>query len=295
MLIVAVHCTGLVDLDGWTAAAWRVLLGWPWCHQAMAEANVAAGSFFVWIVAFRTLDTLPATKQFRLVPRPAQPPLTFVWNSLKAVTGGVEQGSSRLARVWASLPVYLGAIAALHSVKQPRMLDEAPPTFFRLSLEVGFGILAYDFVFYWIHLFMHIFPRLPHGHSVHHELVEANVSGGKVAFLEAESVVNHSLADGLMQVCVNIAVQNIPLFGLPKHKLSRLLHNVLVTYLLVEAHAGLDLPWSTHRVFPEVFGGAIRHEIHHQSHRCCFHQFFTYLDDVLGYGPPAPRSAKLAD
>lgn len=53
------------------------------------------------------------------------------------------------------------------------MLDEAPPTFFRLSLEVGFGILAYDFVFYWIHLFMHIFPRLPHGHSVHHELVEA--------------------------------------------------------------------------------------------------------------------------
>jgi hypothetical protein len=44
----------------------------------------------------------------------------------------------------------------------------------------------------------------------------------------------------LAQVLVNIAVQNVALPWLPgrKHSLSRLVHNSLVPYLLVEAHSG---------------------------------------------------------
>jgi len=99
-------------------------------------------------------------------------------------------------------------------------------------------------------------------------------------------VVNNSLVDAVLQVSTNIVVQNLPLLGVGKHKLSRLLHNVVVTYLLTEAHAGLDLPWGSHRLCPGVLGGAPRHEAHHHLHRCCFHQFFTYLDDLLGLGPP---------
>lgn len=297
LLIAALHLTGRVALDAWVARFWGVIHRQPWCHEAMAEAHVAAFSFFVWIVVFRSLDTLKVTKQFRFVQRPPQPPLTFLKNSWEAVVGGGNREHDRLIRVWASFPVYLGAIAALHMVKAAKPLEDSPPSFNRLIGEIGFGICAYDFVFYWLHLAMHLFPRLPHGHGIHHALVEANSDGRRVAFLEAESVVNHSLVDGALQVGVNILVQNMSLFGMPKHKMSRFIHNALVTYLLVEAHAGLDLPWCTHRIFPEVFGGAFRHEIHHQSHKSCFHQFFKYLDDFFGYGPPqaAPPPGKASD
>jgi hypothetical protein len=48
-----------------------------------------------------------------------------------------------------------------------------------------------------------------------------------------------------------------------KHTLSRLAHNVLVTFLLVEAHAEFDTPISPHNLFPWVYGGALRHRYHH--------------------------------
>lgn len=91
--------------------------------------------------------------------------------------------------------------------------------------------------------------------------------------------------DGALQVLVNILVQQISPFGGDKHPLSRLLHNVLVTYLLVESHSGYDLPWQSHRLFPEIFGGAPHHEMHHHNGRVYYQQFFTYLDTLFGFTP----------
>jgi len=256
----------------------------------MVEAVVAAVSFLTWITWFRCLHLLPSMRLFRFVPRAPQPPIIAeVWAALR---GGQQMKveHQRLRREIASFPVYLAGIALLHVARAPRPLEAQPPSFSRLVGEVALGIWAYDFVFYWIHLLMHRWPQLPHGHMVHHELNGESIEG-KARFLEAEHVVNHSLLDGALQVAVNIFVQNLPLLGEPKHKLSRLVHNVVVTYLLTEAHAGLDLPWSSHRVFPELFGGALRHEVHHRLHKCCFHQFFKYLDDLLGYGPPVEALA----
>lgn len=251
----------------------------------MLEATVAALSFLSWIVWFRCLQVLPSMRCFRFVQRPPAPPIMLdVWVALR---GGSKLTADhrRLRRELASFPVYLSGIALLHVVRAPKPLEAQPPSFSRLVGEVALGIWAYDFIFYWIHLSMHKWPQLPLGHMVHHE-ASGKHGEGTATFLEPEHVVNHSLLDGALQVAVNIFVQNLPLLGCPKHKLSRLVHNVLVTYLLTEAHAGLDLPWGSHRVFPELFGGALRHEIHHRLHKCCFHQFFMYLDDLLGYGPP---------
>lgn len=100
--------------------------------------------------------------------------------------------------------------------------------------------------------------------------------------------VQNSYMDAGIQVAINILVQNLSPWGLGcKHPLSRVLHNLLVTYLLTEAHSGYDLPFQSHRVFPGIFGGAPRHEEHHQSGDVCFHQFFVYLDDLRGRGPRA--------
>eukprot|EP00747_Dinoflagellata_sp_TGD_P035684 gnl/TRDRNA2_/TRDRNA2_138017_c0_seq2.p1 gnl/TRDRNA2_/TRDRNA2_138017_c0~~gnl/TRDRNA2_/TRDRNA2_138017_c0_seq2.p1 ORF type:complete len:258 (-),score=18.95 gnl/TRDRNA2_/TRDRNA2_138017_c0_seq2:147-920(-) len=251
----------------------------------MIEAIVAAVSFFMWIFWFRSLDSIGWVQRFRIVERPPRPVGTFVQDFYAAMASirALTSKQRRVLRVWASLPVYILTIALLHMFCSPKQVEAEPPSFLRLIAELALGIWAYDFVFYWIHLLMHRWPRLPHGHMVHHEL-SGEMPGAR--FLEADSVVNHSLADGALQVAVNILVQNLPLCGRPKHKLSRFLHNILVTYLLTEAHSGLDLPWSTHRIFPGVFGGALRHEAHHHMHTCCYHQFFIYLDDLLGYGPP---------
>ena len=54
-----------------------------------------------------------------------------------------------------------------------------------------------------------------------------------------------------------------------KDPLSRALHNLMVTYLLTEAHSGYDLPFMSHRLFPGVFGGPVAHEQHHQQGGGC--------------------------
>jgi hypothetical protein len=87
-----------------------------------------------------------------------------------------------------------------------------------------------------------------------------------------------------------------------RHVFSRFVHNLLVTWLLCEAHSGYDLPWMTHRnplafLFsgstssvhgapppPLVVGGAPAHNTHHNRGDVHFQQFFTYLDQVRSRG-----------
>merc|ERR1719498_1740228 len=92
----------------------------------------------------------------------------------------------RALRVWASLPVYLAGIWILHCVRDPRPIEKTPPTFLRLVGELVFGIFAYDFIFYWLHLLMHVFPHSLHGHHLHHELSVTKHDDSKINFLEAE-------------------------------------------------------------------------------------------------------------
>ena len=51
-----------------------------------------------------------------------------------------------------------------------------------------------------------------------------------------------------------------------------MLHNLVVTRLLAEAHSGYDLPWMTHRAWPRVFGGAKAHDAHHVQGDRHFHR-----------------------
>lgn len=87
-----------------------------------------------------------------------------------------------------------------------------------------------------------------------------------------------------VQVIVNIIVQQLSPWG-SKHVLSRLLHNLVVTYLLSESHSGYDLPFMSHRVFPAIFGGSPRHNAHHNRGDVYYQQFFMYIDDALGFTP----------
>jgi sterol desaturase/sphingolipid hydroxylase (fatty acid hydroxylase superfamily) len=148
------------------------------------------------------------------------------------------------------------------------------PEFPRVFVEVLTGIVAYDFLFFWIHLAMHKYPPLNmiHMHLVHHDQ----------RMLCASEVQHHSAVDAFLQVATNIIVQNMHTtwYG-KKHTLSRLLHNVVITYMLTEIHAGYDGFWSLHNIFPKIYGGAKRHEEHHKYGCIFYQQFFMYLDNIL--------------
>lgn len=145
---------------------------------------------------------------------------------------------------------------------------EQAPSFGALAAELACGIVLYDLLFFPLHLAMHRapIPWLRALHGYHHRQKHT---------LNALETVQHSFADGALQVVVNVLVQQVTPFGPlgAKHPLSRLLHNVLVTYLLCESHSGYaDLPFMMHRLWPGLFGGAPRHEGHHHDGRVSYQQ-----------------------
>ena len=186
--VATLHGMGFIDLDSLVASVWLELYSWPAAHWAMIEALVAALAFFGWISLFFILNEIPSVKPFRMVVRAESHPLNAHCLTLGSYS-----------RVYASLPLYLGGVFALHCVKAAGKVPEDPPTAFRLFTELCLGIVAYDFIFYWIHLAMHKFPNSWHKHETHHELKVHPVCG--TSFLGVELVVNHSLEDALMQVC----------------------------------------------------------------------------------------------
>jgi hypothetical protein len=236
------------------------------------EAYVASCSFALFILFFKTLHTTSLSR-YRF---PTAKTINFVGKL------SLDMG------IFISLPVYLLAIHSYHRLNQTPSLNtqrspinhSIPPSLFRLATELIVGLIAYDSIFFFIHKLLHkstfLFHHI-HSHHHHHN------------HLTPGSTVSHSLIDGMLQVMTNIAVQQYSLFGY-KHTYSRLLHNVLVTYLLVEAHSEFDAPWSLHNIFGEkIYGGALRHRYHHARKTVHYSQFFTFLDDWYGSSVSAQK------
>lgn len=122
---------------------------------------------------------------------------------------------------------YLGTIAAYHEWVHPKSpVPCQVPSFGLVAGEVLFGIFAYDALFAPLHYFMHRCPPLRGIHAFHHRRESHHA-------LVPVEVVQHSYVDASLQVAVNILVQNISPFGGlgQKHALSRILHNIIVTFV----------------------------------------------------------------
>ncbi|MES1909752.1 MAG: hypothetical protein MHM6MM_002446 [Cercozoa sp. M6MM] len=177
---------------------------------------------------------------------------------------------------------YLAPILLYDAFGTRRRMETEAPSMRMLVMQVASSVWAYDFIFFWIHLMMHydhflsakevpqflrpIVRHLRQWHLRHHT----------VSPVDATETVRHSFADAALQVLVNVAVLN----AFKLHALSRIVHNVAVTYLLCDAHSGYNLPWQPHKVVPWVFGGSRRHFQHHlRKGRVYYAQFSCYLDD----------------
>lgn len=241
-------------------------------QNSLLEAYVASISFFVWGCIYFILDYTSFSK-YKYTSNNKKS-INHIDHNLK-----IKDGIYSLY----SMVCYLISIYILHIYVNKIYIPEfrTLPSLFRFITELSTGIILYDFIFWFIHLSLHKVPLFyKYIHSTHHTHTQ----------LSACITVKHSLIDAALQVGVNILVQNISFFG-NKHIVSRLCHNILITYMLMEIHTEYNLPWALHNIFPSIFGGSLRHRYHHASlsynvngnKNVFYHQFFKYMDDLCGY------------
>jgi sterol desaturase/sphingolipid hydroxylase (fatty acid hydroxylase superfamily) len=78
------------------------------------------------------------------------------------------------------------------------------------------------------------------------------------------------------------------------HPLTRAIFNIVVIWLITEAHCGTSFPWALHNVVPLVAGPVV-HDIHHTKGTVNFQKFFKHLDWLFGTLESEPTSTIYAD
>lgn len=269
-LTAVVYMVNPEALDASISSLYSSIQNWDAANSPMFEAKVAVFGFLVPIIGFSSLHLLLSkedTEKSRFDGK--MPTRPFEWAEIE---------NWNLA--FNPVTAYLGSIWIYHQFIHPHgALPELAPTFGVFAIELIFGVWLYDLLFFPLHSLMHRskLSGMRKVHGYHHRVTSHS--------LNALETVQHSYLDGFLQVAVNVLVQQISPFGGfgHKHFLSRLAHNLVVTYLLTEAHSGYDLPWMSHRIFPEILGGSPRHEMHHHDGRVYYQQYFKYLDDFFGF------------
>mmetsp|Transcript_52286 Transcript_52286/g.170045 ORF Transcript_52286/g.170045 Transcript_52286/m.170045 type:complete len:251 (-) Transcript_52286:172-924(-) len=229
------------------------------CTQWWVEPLIASVSFTAWMNLFALFEkeSSSAFVQRLLAVAQADMPVlcsywagVYAWIALVDPPAGVESGC-----------------------------PESPSDSLLLFAETAGGLVAYDFLFFWLHLAMHCWPWFGRllDHARHHDRDDtgASVQAQGSAF----RTVRHSFVDGALQVFVNICVQRHTVWGSPKSRLARWLHNILVTMLLSEAHSTGSLRIAR-RLPVALVRGVHEHHLHHRHRGLPFQQFFSYLDDA---------------
>lgn len=190
---------------------WESFVTSPIGQWDMLEAYLSGICFAIYIIFFRLLDQVPSMRKYRISQGTKPIPLFQP-----------DPNNS-----WVPLMLYLMTIHVFHYYYPKPLPDFTSPSGIRVAFELITGIFVYDFIFFWLHYAMHKIPLLSFcNHHVHH--TQNTMCSSEVQ--------HHSLLDGTFQVLVNIFVQRMHTpFG-AKHYLSRLLHNIIITYMLTEIH-----------------------------------------------------------
>ncbi|KAJ1459032.1 hypothetical protein M885DRAFT_512193 [Pelagophyceae sp. CCMP2097] len=224
-----------------------------WLRWWALEPLVATVAFAVWVNLFRVLENKGDSKA-------AMGAVFDVRKSTRVLRAGIGY--------WLFIYLFKAFIP-------PAAPDWGCPSVFRVASEVAFGLVAYDALFFCVHVLLHRCRWLSDlsSHHVHH------VNGPRT---NSTTVLHHSVVDGFFQVAANILVQRQGPFG-AKTFVARLLHNVIVTYLLTESHS--TAPWRLCDAFPRLLAGAKEHRKHHAHAGPPYQQFFGYLDAAMALIP----------
>lgn len=225
-------------------------------------------------------------------------------------------GVSVLALVWYWLGVILWTFVVPPMPRTPDGVPSDASGFGYLFVEVAVGVLIYDAVFFFLHWAMHAFGTSLH--YAHHsqvadlrarDVLTHSLSDGALQVssllptsellsrgqgrrhhhLPQSSFLSHKLSGFYgsfvfsfagLQVLVNILVQRRTLWGQTKSRLARALHNLVVTWMLTEAHTSAATPAVARR----LFNGVQRHRAHHRGapyFQVCYYRFSSNHIHIL--------------
>ncbi|OQR99512.1 hypothetical protein THRCLA_06493 [Thraustotheca clavata] len=221
-----------------------------WCTCAVSTLNLFGGSLVCAI-----LDCIPALRKYKI--QPTKPP-----------TVGMYLRCLKLA-ILNHLLVHMGLLVT--NIPLFQYLDISVtlplPKPSSVFMQLILCMICEDFMFYWVHRFLHWKKIYKYIHKVHHEYQ---------APFGLTSIYTHPFEETLVMA----AMISGPLLFC-RHILS---FWVWMSYRILEtidAHSGYDFPISLHRVIP-IISGAVRHDYHHEKFDCNFGSMFSFWDWFCG-------------
>jgi cholesterol 25-hydroxylase len=148
-------------------------------------------------------------------------------------------------------------------------LPAAAPKLWEFCWQQYFALVIFDAEYYAWHFVHHKVRFLyRHVHSVHHEYHSPSV--WVTQYLHPWELIS-----------VGVFSTTSPWWFSGCHPMTQWSFMLFSIYVSVEAHTGFDLPYMPHRWAP-FWGGAIKHDMHHQRPRSNYQPFFNWWDRLFG-------------
>lgn len=144
----------------------------------------------------------------------------------------------------------------------------ALPVWYIIIAQLVFFVLLDDFLYYWMHRYMHENKwLLKHIHSVHHRIHNTcGINGNYMHWVEYSLTATLTLV-GPMLIGAHIYVVYLWV--------------ILRQVEGADGHIGYDIPWNPAHLLP-VYEGPVYHDFHHAKFKGNYAGFLPYLDKYLG-------------
>ncbi|XP_063786506.1 cholesterol 25-hydroxylase-like protein 1, member 2 [Pseudophryne corroboree] len=154
--------------------------------------------------------------------------------------------------------------------RPPCPLPEDTPSILDVVVGVMGSLLLFDFQYFIWHMIHHrnrwLYKTF---HAIHHK------------YMAPFSLATQCLG-GWELVTVGFWTTLNPII-FRCHLLTTWIFMVFHVYVSVEDHCGYDFPWSTCRLMPfGIYGGPIKHDVHHQKPMSNYAPHFTHWDKIFG-------------
>ncbi|XP_071105349.1 cholesterol 25-hydroxylase-like protein 1, member 2 [Haliotis cracherodii] len=157
----------------------------------------------------------------------------------------------------------------------PTVMPDLAPTLFEFVWHQAASVLIFDFQYYVWHYTHHKFRFLyKQVHALHHR------------YSSPFTWVTQYLHPWELVTVGFLTTTNTWFFN--SHCLTTWSYMVFSVFISVEGHTGFDFPFTVNNFFPfDLFGGAPKHDMHHQKPLTNYQPFFNHFDRLFGsYCPP---------
>ncbi|MDV2860163.1 sterol desaturase family protein [Psychrobacter sp. CAM01] len=236
---------------------WQGFYRDPWFWQfPMATLAISMAAFLVVAVPWTIVAWIDpvSLRKYKIQQKPFEMQ-RFLWPSV----GRIVINNIILAAL---------LIVSWPLLKQTGVHNGALPAWYIIIAQLVFFVLLDDFLYYWMHRYMHQNKWLLRNiHSVHHRIHNTcSINGNYMHWAE------YALTAALTLVGPIIIGAHIYVVWL---------WVILRQIEGADGHIGYDIPWNPAHLFP-VYQGPVYHDFHHAKFKGNYAGFLPYLDKYLG-------------